>query len=55
MFKIHDFWNRDIYHEVLNFLEIIESSETLNVFKVKACLDLNSIFDRYSISKFDPR
>lgn len=40
---IHDFWNRQQYHTVLEFLEPIERVETAGIFKVKADCDLDQV------------
>ena len=36
---IHDFWNRECYHIVLDFLEFVDRVETLGVFKPKNRFD----------------
>ena len=36
---IHDFWNRECYHIVLDFLEFVDRVETLGVFKPKNPFD----------------
>ncbi|TFH86683.1 tetratricopeptide repeat protein [Billgrantia azerbaijanica] len=36
---IHDFWNRPHYHVVLEFLEVVERSESAGIFKVKDDVD----------------
>lgn len=35
---IHDFWNRPVYHVVLEFLDEVESVESAGIFKIKAGL-----------------
>lgn len=52
---IHDFWNRPHYHDVLKFLEVIEKSETLGVFKVKKDLDLDLCQNLYEEYKYNPK
>ncbi len=32
---IHDFWNRQYYHSVLEFLEAVDKVDTLAIFKIK--------------------
>lgn len=36
---IHDFWNRPVYHIVLDFLEVADKADTLAVCKLKKNLD----------------
>ncbi len=36
---IHDFWNREQYHIVLDFLQLVDRTETLGVFKPKSRFD----------------
>lgn len=36
---IHDFWDRECYHIVLDFLEVVERVDTLGVFRLKASID----------------
>lgn len=40
---IHDFWNRQQYHTVLEFLEPVERVETAGVFKVKPDCDFGRV------------
>lgn len=40
---IHDFWNRPQYHVVLDFLDVIEKSETAGVFKLKTALEIENL------------
>ncbi len=40
---IHDFTNRDHYHILLNFIEKVESADTLVVFRVKQNIDLDEV------------
>lgn len=49
---IHDFWNREQYHILLEFLTKIESVDTLGVFQVKDNLDLNLVKSKYEIYKY---
>ena len=47
---IHDFWDRSIYHVVLEFLEVIERVDTAGVFKVKSGIsekDVRIVYRRY--------
>ena len=40
---IHDFFNREHYHIVLEFLDVIERAETLGVFAIKNNIDISRI------------
>ncbi len=47
---IHDFWNRKQYHEVLDFLDIVDKEETAGVFKIKENIDpkkVEALWDTY--------
>lgn len=47
---IHDFWDREHYHVVLNHLDIVERSGTAGVFSVKKNTNknlINSLWDKY--------
>ncbi len=51
VFMIHDFWNREEYKVLLNFLDEIESKSRLGVFTVKTDIDideLKSTIQKYS-------
>ncbi|WP_232473249.1 hypothetical protein [Brachyspira sp. SAP_772] len=37
---IHDFFNREYYNVLLNYLDIVEKADTLGVFKIKKILIL---------------
>ncbi len=49
---IHDFWNREQYHSVLHYLEIVEKVDTLGVFKIKDNVDLKKVQKDYDIYKY---
>jgi len=36
---VHDFWNRNNYHEILNFVDVYMSVDTLGVFKKRLNFD----------------
>lgn len=38
-YVIHDFWNREYYHGVLEFLECVERADSLGVFVAKDAVD----------------
>jgi len=50
---IHDFWNRDYYHHVLKYLEVVNKVDTLGVFKVKKDVDISQVKKDYEEFKFD--
>jgi hypothetical protein len=50
----HDFWNREKYHIVLNYVTEIERADTLAVFRIKNKLDLNLVKRDYEIYKYIP-
>ena len=52
---IHDFWHREHYHKVLEYLETVEKIDSLGIFKVKAEVDLDEVKQEYEHYKFDPR
>ncbi|MHA4843648.1 hypothetical protein ACX0G7_05775 [Flavitalea antarctica] len=43
IFVIHDFWRRTRYHVVLDFLEEIESAESLVAFRIKRNIDVTNL------------
>lgn len=49
---IHDFWNREKYHKVLEYLEECESVDKLVVLKLKNDIDLEQLQKEYDIYKF---
>ncbi|WP_280570597.1 tetratricopeptide repeat protein [Chromohalobacter sp. 296-RDG] len=47
---IHDFWNRKNYHEILDFLDLVEKEETAGVFKIKKNVDpekVEALWEQY--------
>lgn len=52
---IHDFWNRDYYHVILRYVDVIAKVETLGVFKVKETLNIIEVKKHYDHYKFDIR
>lgn len=52
---IHDFFNRDEYHIVLNYLDIIEKANTLGVFKIKENINKNEISNIIEQYKYNPK
>ena len=51
---IHDFWNREKYHLVLKYLDIVDRVDSLGVFSIKKSIDLKSVHKDYEAYKFDP-
>ncbi|AUJ49060.1 hypothetical protein [Brachyspira hyodysenteriae] len=52
---IHDFFNREEYHILLNYLDTIEKSNSLGVFKIKENIntdEINKLIEKY---KYNPR
>lgn len=49
---IHDFINRKGYHSVLKYLDIIDSVDTLYVFKVKKNININDVITDYDKYKY---
>lgn len=52
---IHDFWNREYYHTVLNYLDVIGKTDTLGIFTIKKNLDIAKLKNDYASFKFDCR
>lgn len=48
---IHDFNDRPNYHSILNFLDIIDTADTMALFKIKNNNDINKIEDLYNKEK----
>ena len=53
VFIIHDFWRREKYHEVLEFLEEVKSSSNLASFKLKANLNVEQVIEKMPEYAFD--
>ncbi len=51
---IHDFWNRKHYHVVLKYLDTIEKTHTLGVFKIKQNINIDEIKCLYEEYKYIP-
>jgi len=52
---VHDFWNRDYYHDVLPFLEWLESKDTLAVFRRPDTIDATKARALLEASHLDKR
>ncbi|PID42422.1 MAG: hypothetical protein CSB48_10150 [Proteobacteria bacterium] len=51
---IHDFWNRQQYHVVLKYLDVIKKVDSLGVFSIKDDIDMESVQKDYESYKLDP-
>lgn len=51
---IHDFWNREQYHIVLKYLNVVEKADTLGVFEIKNDIDVDSVKNDFEAYKFNP-
>jgi hypothetical protein len=50
VFIIHDFWDRQYYHDILKFVNILDRADTLGVFCAKQNLDnleLDGFYEKY--------
>lgn len=52
---IHDFFNREEYHIVLNYLDIIEKADTLGIFKLKENINKDEISKLIEQYKYNPQ
>ena len=52
---IHDFFDRDYYHIVLDYLDIVEEADTLGVFKIKDNIDYNKVKELVKLYCYDMR
>ncbi len=52
---IHDFWNRQEYHVVLKYLNVVKKVDTLGLFVIKPDIDLKEVAKDYEIYKFNPK
>ncbi len=48
----HDFWNREDYHIVLKYLEVIDRADSLGVFKFKKNINKDEISQLYEKYKY---
>ena len=51
---VHDFCNRDYYHGVLKYLDMVDSVDTLGLFSIKNDINLESVKKDYEIFKVNP-
>lgn len=52
---IHDFWNREQYHIVLKYLDVLKKVDTLGLFTMKNNIDLKSAKKDYETYKLNPQ
>lgn len=52
---IHDFWNREHYHIVLNYLDVVDKVDTLGVFKIKENINFDKLKNDYDEYKNNPK
>ena len=52
---IHDFWNREQYHVVLKYLDIVKKVGTIGLFTIKDSIDINSVKESYEAYKLNPQ
>jgi hypothetical protein len=55
IYVIHDFWNREHYHCVLEFLDCVDKADTLGVFKAKQTIDWRALAIALQAHALDPR
>lgn len=51
---IHDFWNREHYHVLLEYLDVVARVDTLGVFSIKRDVDLKSALRDYEAYRYNP-
>ncbi len=51
---MHDFWSREHYHIVLNYLDTVCKVDNLGVFKIKKIVDIEEIKKLYDKYKYIP-
>ncbi len=52
---VHDFWNRQQYHVVLKYLDVLKKVDTLGVFSIKNDVDMESVQKDYEAYKLNPQ
>lgn len=50
----HDFWDRDQYHVVLKYLDIVDKVDTMGHFSIKKDINLKSVEIDYETYKINP-
>jgi len=51
---IHDFWNREHYHILLKYLDVVKRVDTIGLFAIKNYIDIESVKKDYETYKFNP-
>lgn len=51
----HDFWDREHYHVVLKYLDVVEKFDTLGLFTVKRDIDMVEVENDFEAFKYDPK
>lgn len=51
---IHDFWNRENYHVVLKYLNVLNQVDTIGLFSIKNTISLKSVAEDYEAYKDNP-
>lgn len=50
---MHDFNNRPEYHDILRFLDIVDTADTMCMFKIKDNYDKQAVVDLYNTFKYN--
>jgi len=50
---MHDFNNRAYYHVILKFLDIVDTADTMALFKIKENIDYGELKRMYEEYKFN--
>jgi len=51
---IHDFWNREHYHILLKYLDVIDKVDTMGIFSIKNNINLSLVAEDYEVYKLNP-
>lgn len=52
---IHDFWNREHYHVVLKYLDVVKKADTIGLFTINNDVDIKSVQNDYEVYKLNPQ
>ena len=52
---IHDFWNREQYHILLKYLDVVKKTDTMGLFTIKKDIDIESVKIDYEAYKLNPQ
>jgi hypothetical protein len=52
---IHDFWDRQQYHVVLKYLDVVKKADSIGLFTIKKDVDLESVQNDYESYKLNPQ